>query len=59
MIVLNEERLSVETLESIRRDYKMLEEESVIERFYFDTEEFKKRVVQLVKDSLTITIRTV
>ena len=45
MIVLNEERLSVETLESIRRDYKMLEEESVIERFYFDTEEFKKRVV--------------
>ena len=58
MIVLNEERLSVETLESIRRDYKMLEEESVIERFYFDIEEFKKRVVQLVKDSLTITIRT-
>lgn len=59
MIVLNEERLSVETLESIKRDYEMKEEESVIERFYFDTEAFKDKIVSILKDSLKVHIKLV
>lgn len=59
MIVLNEERLSAETLESIKRDYEMKEEESVIERFYFDTEAFKDKIVSILKDSLKVHIKLV
>lgn len=59
MIVLNEERLSMETLESIKRDYEMKEEESVIERFYFDTEAFKDKIVSILKDSLKVHIKLV
>lgn len=59
MIVLNEERLSVETLESIKRDYEMKEEESVIERFYFDVDAFKDKIINIVKDSLKVRIKLV
>lgn len=59
MIVLNEERLSAETLESIKRDYEMKEEESVIERFYFDVDAFKDKIINIVKDSLKVRIKLV
>ena len=59
MIILNEERLSVETLESIKRDYEMKEEESVIERFYFDVDAFKDKIINIVKDSLKVRIKLV
>ena len=59
MIVLNEERLSAETLESIKKDYEMKEEESVIERFYFDIDAFKDKIINIVKDSLKVHIKLV
>ena len=59
MIVLNEERLSAETLESIKKDYEMKEEESVIERFYFDIDAFKDKIISIVKDSLKVHIKLV
>lgn len=59
MIVLNEERLSVETLESIKRDYEMKEEESVIKRFYFDVDAFKDKIISIMKDSLKVHIKLV
>lgn len=53
VIILNEERLSEETLRSIAKDYGMSKkDDDVIKRFYFDTDEFRKRIVNAVVSSL-------
>ena len=56
MIVVNEERLSDETLMSIAKDYDMIIEdvEQVIERFYWDIDAFKDKLVEIMTHGIKL-----
>ena len=56
MIVVNEERLSDETLMSIAKDYDMIIEdvEQVIERFYWDIDAFKDKLIEIMTHGIKL-----
>lgn len=56
MIVVNEERLSDETLRSIAKDYDMIIEdvEQVIKRFYWDIDAFKDKLVEIMTHGIKL-----
>ena len=62
MIIVDEERLSDETLVAIARDYDMIEKsmtddecvEKVIERFMFNVDDFKQRLVDIIKGNINV-----
>lgn len=62
MIIVDEERLSDETLVAIARDYDMIKKsmtddeciEKVIERFMFDVDDFKQRLIDIIKGNIKI-----
>ena len=62
MIIVDEERLSDETLIAIARDYDMIKQsmtngeciEKVIERFMFDVDDFKERLVDIITGKIKI-----
>ena len=62
MIIVDEERLSDETLVAIARDYDMIEKsmtddecvEKVIERFMFNVDDFKQRLVDIIKGNIKV-----
>lgn len=58
VIVVNEERLSDETLISIAKDYDMIVEdncvEQVIERFYWDIDAFKDKLVEIMTHGIKL-----
>ena len=65
MIVLDENRLSKDTLLKIGRDYGMEPDnekisayealiDRVIDRFYFDVDEFKEKVVKIMMDGIKV-----
>ena len=62
MIIIDEERLSDETLVAIARDYDMIEKsmtddecvEKVIERFMFNVDDFKQRLVDIIKGNIKV-----
>ena len=62
MIVVNEERLSDETLISIAKDYDMISEdftedscvEQVIERFYWDIDAFKDKLIEIMTHGIKL-----
>ena len=61
MIVLDESRLTNETLLMIAQDYEMLEDdrnvEAVVNRFKFNLDEFKEELVNIIKDKLKVEFR--
>ena len=70
MIVLDETKLSNGTLMMIGEDYGMEVNpyevnqdeyysyiKSIVERFKFDTEDFKERLVKIVKDGIKIELK--
>ena len=72
MIILDEKELRCSTLAMIGEDYGMeydmnnyKEEdydkylESIVERFYFNTEEFKERVIKIIKENLKVELKLV
>ena len=67
MIIVDEERLSDETLVAIAQDYDMIEEgmsdgecvEKVIERFMFNVDDFKQRLVDIIKGNINVTFSLV
>jgi hypothetical protein len=62
MIIVDEERLSDETLIAIARDYDMIEKsmtdgeciEKVIERFMLDIDDLKERMANIIKGKIKI-----
>ena len=62
MIIVNEERLSDETLVAIARDYDMIKKdmtngecvEKVIERFMVDIDDLKERLVDIITGKIKI-----
>lgn len=65
MIVLDENRLSKDTLLRIGRDYEMEPDnekisayealiDRVIDRFYFDVDEFKEKIVKIMMDGIKV-----
>lgn len=62
MIVVNEERLSNETLISIAKDYDMINRdmtdddcvEQVIERFYWDIDAFKDKLIEIMTHGIKL-----
>lgn len=62
MIVVNEERLSNETLISIAKDYNMINGdvsedscvEQVIERFYWDIDAFKDKLIEIMTHGIKL-----
>lgn len=56
MIVVNEERLSDETLMSIAKDYDMIIEdvEQVIERFYWDIDAFRDKLIEIMTHGIKL-----
>ena len=62
MIVVNEERLSNETLISIAKDYDMIKRdmtdddcvEQVIERFYWDIDAFKDKLIEIMTHGIKL-----
>ena len=62
MIVVNEERLSNETLVSIAKDYDMINRnmtdddcvEQVIERFYWDIDAFKDKLIEIMTHGIKL-----
>ena len=65
MIVLDENRLSKDTLLRIGRDYEMEPDnekisayealiDRVIDRFYFDVDEFKEKFVKIMMDGIKV-----
>ena len=64
MIIVDEERLSDETLVAIARDYDMIKKsmtdgeciEKVIERFMFDVDDFKERLVDIIKGKIKVRL---
>ena len=56
MIVVNEERLSDETLMSIAKDYDMIIEdvEQVTERFYWDIDAFKDKLIEIMTHGIKL-----
>lgn len=62
MIVVNEERLSDETLVSIAKDYDMINRdmtdddciEQVIERFYWDIDAFKDKLIEIMTHGIKL-----
>lgn len=65
MIVLDENRLSKDTLLKIGRDYGMEPDnekisayealiDRVIDRFYFDVDEFKEKFVKIMMDGIKV-----
>lgn len=67
MIIVDEERLSDETLVAIARDYDMIEKsmtddecvEKVIERFMFNVDDFKQRLVDIIKGNINVQLSLV
>ena len=67
MIILDESRLTNGTLLMIAQDYEMLEDnfnpmddrnvEAVVNRFKFDLDEFKEKLVNIIKDNLKVELR--
>ena len=68
MIILDESRLTNGTLLMIAQDYEMLEDpidkesydrnvEAVVNRFKFDLDGFKKKLVNIIKDNLKVELR--
>lgn len=68
MIILDESRLTNETLLMIAQDYEMLEDpidaenydrnvEAVVNRFKFDLDEFKEKLVNIIKDNLKVELK--
>ena len=68
MIILDESRLTNGTLLMIAQDYEMLEDpidienynrnvEAVVNRFKFDLDEFKEKLVNIIKDNLKIELK--
>lgn len=71
MIILDESRLTNGTLLMIAQDYEMLEDdfnpmdresydrnvEAVVNRFKFDLDEFKEKLVSIIKDNLKVELR--
>ena len=69
MIILDESRLTNGTLSMIGQDYDMkmpnmmdveaYEEfiDDVVERFKFDLDEFKEKLVNIIKDNLKVELR--
>lgn len=64
MIIVDEERLSDETLVAIARDYDMIKKsmtdgeciEKVIERFMFDVDDFKEKLVDIIKGKIKVRL---
>lgn len=62
MLVVDEERLSSETLVSIAKDYGMINEgmsdddciKSVVKRFYWDVDAFKNKLMEIVEKGIKI-----
>jgi hypothetical protein len=62
MIIVDEERLSDETLIAIAKDYDMIKKgmtdgeciEKVIERFMFDVDDFKEKLVDIITGKIKI-----
>ena len=65
MIVLDENRLSNDTIVKIGRDYGMEPEngkiseynaliDRVIDRFYFNVDEFKEKIVKIMMDGIKV-----
>lgn len=62
MIVVNEERLSNETLINIAKDYDMINRdmtdddcvEQVIERFYWDIDAFKDKLIEIMTHGIKL-----
>lgn len=67
MIIVDEERLSDETLIAIARDYDMIEKsmtddecvEKVIERFMFNVDDFKQKLVDIIKGNINVKLSLV
>lgn len=67
MIIIDEERLSDETLVAIARDYDMIEKsmtddecvEKVIERFMFNVDDFKQKLVDIIKGNINVKLSLV
>ena len=67
MIIVDEERLSDETLVAIARDYDMIKKnmtddecvEKVIERFMFNVDDFKQRLVDIIKGNINVKLSLV
>lgn len=68
MIILDENRLTNGTLLMIAQDYEMLEDpidtenydrnvEAVVNRFKFDLDEFKEKLVNIIKDNLKVELK--
>jgi hypothetical protein len=68
VIILDESRLTNGTLLMIAQDYEMLEDpidienydrnvEAVVNRFKFDLDEFKKKLVNIIKDNLKVELK--
>ena len=68
MIILDENRLSNDTIVKIGRDYGMEPDsekiseynvliDRVIDRFYFDLEEVKERLVNIIKTGIKIDFK--
>ena len=71
MIILDESRLTSGTLLMIAQDYEMLEDdfnpmdaesydrtvEAVVNRFKFDLDELKEKLVNIIKDNLKVELR--
>ena len=61
MIVLDESRLTNETLLMIAQDCEMLEDdknvEVVVNRFKFNLDEFKEKLVNIIKNKLKVEFR--
>jgi hypothetical protein len=68
VIILDESRLTNGTLLMIGQDYEMLESpidienydrnvEAVVNRFKFDLDEFKEKLVNIIKDNLKVELR--
>lgn len=71
MIILDESRLTNGTLLMIAQDYEMLEDdfnpmdtesydrsiEAVVNRFKFDIDSFKERIIEAIKNNIKIELR--
>ena len=59
MIVIDENKLSNETIMMIGKDYQMdnCKEDQIIDRFFFNVDEFKDRIMKIVKEGIKIEFK--
>ena len=59
MIVIDENKLSNETIMMIGKDYQMdnCNEDQIIDRFFFNVDDFKDRIMKIVKEGIKIEFK--